>query len=275
MPAPDPALVAACEAAELDAFADILAAAPPALRETFGLMSARIAGALAIASHTLEKRMYNHVFSLGVSSPVTGADLDAIEAFFSRAHSPSCRISLAPGANGEGLAAALESRGFRPEAPWLRLCRDTSPCERPEAAYAVRELAPADGLAFGLLVTSTFAHPEAVAPWLAALAGRERWRVFGAFDADALVACGALHVSGDAGWLGLGATHQAHRGRGAQSALIAARLDAARAMGVRLLAVETTDDTPETPNPSTHNLRRLGFRDLYPRRNWVKVLRGN
>jgi hypothetical protein len=33
-------------------------------------------------------------------------------------------------------------------------------------------------------------------------------------------------------------------------------------------------DTPEKPNPSTHNPQRLGFRDLYDRVNWVKMLRG-
>ncbi len=32
-------------------------------------------------------------------------------------------------------------------------------------------------------------------------------------------------------------------------------------------------DTPEKPNPSTHNLRRLGFRDRYRRANWVLMLR--
>ena len=34
--------------------------------------------------------------------------------------------------------------------------------------------------------------------------------------------------------------------------------------------VETADDTPEKPNPSTHNLVRLGFEVAYRRRNWVK-----
>jgi GNAT superfamily N-acetyltransferase len=63
------------------------------------------------------------------------------------------------------------------------------------------------------------------------------------------------------------------RGRGAQSALIAARLEAARRAGCHWACVETSADTPEKPNPSTHNLRRLGFTDAYERPNWVKVLR--
>ena len=51
-----------------------------------------------------------------------------------------------------------------------------------------------------------------------------------------------------------------------------ARLQAARDAGCRWCVVETAADTPEKPNHSTHNLRRMGFRDAYERPNWVKVL---
>jgi hypothetical protein len=49
-------------------------------------------------------------------------------------------------------------------------------------------------------------------------------------------------------------------------------MELARALGCRMIAVETAADTPEKPNPSTHNLRRLGFELLYERVNWVKGL---
>jgi GNAT superfamily N-acetyltransferase len=276
-PAPDPDRVAACEAAEQAAFASILDAAPRALAGSLGLRRATFAGALAIASRSLQKRMYNHVFGLGVHAPAEAADLDALEAFFAGAGAASARVALAPGAHALGLAAALEARGFHAEDRWLRLWRDTAPLASaagpPRTPLVVRELGRADGEAFGRLLPAVFAHPEGVAPWFATLPGRDGWRVFGAFDGDALTACSALFVAGRTGWLGLAATLPAHRRLGAQSALIAARIDAARDAGVRLLAVETADDTAEKPNPSTHNLRRLGFADFYPRTNWVKVLR--
>ena len=88
-----------------------------------------------------------------------------------------------------------------------------------------------------------------------------------------MVACGATYREGTDGWVGLGGTRAAWRGRGAQSAIIAARVAAAHRDGVRLLAVETGMDTPEKPNSSTHNLRRLGFTDSYARPIWLKVLR--
>ena len=95
----------------------------------------------------------------------------------------------------------------------------------------------------------------------------------GAFDGGELIACAGLYLAGEAAWLGLAATRPTHRRRGAQTALIARRIAIAHAAGVHTLAAETTEDTRVKPNPSTHNLRRLGFRDHYRRPNWVKVLR--
>ena len=74
MSAPDPALVAVCEDAESAAFASLIAAAPQGLAASLGLVHTRVADALAVASRSLEKRMYNHVFGLGVQGPVAAAD---------------------------------------------------------------------------------------------------------------------------------------------------------------------------------------------------------
>jgi hypothetical protein len=59
------------------------------------------------------------------------------------------------------------------------------------------------------------------------------------------------------------------QGRGAQSALIAARMRAAIDAGCGLLVAETGDEQPGEHNTSLHNLLRLGFRVLYKRQNWV------
>jgi len=275
MSAPDPALVALCEGAEAAAFASLIAAAPPALAASLGLVQTRIAGALAVASRSLEKRMYNHVFALGVPAPVKAADLDELERFFTDAGSKSCRVALVPSRRSAALVDALAARGFAPADVWQCLARDGAPpppVPEPEG-LKVRELRRADAVAFGSLLLSSFSHPEQVGPWFDRLVGRAHWRLVGAFDGDALVACAALYLAGEAAWLGLAATRPTHRRRGAQTALIARRIAIAHAAGVRTLAVETTQDTPEKPNPSTHNLRRLGFRDHYLRPNWVKLLR--
>jgi ribosomal protein S18 acetylase RimI-like enzyme len=58
------------------------------------------------------------------------------------------------------------------------------------------------------------------------------------------------------------------RGRGAQSALVAARVRAAAELGLRWLVVETAQEVPEG-NSSLHNVRRLGFETQYERGQWV------
>jgi hypothetical protein len=59
------------------------------------------------------------------------------------------------------------------------------------------------------------------------------------------------------------------QGRGAQSALIAARMRTAIEAGCELLVAETGDEKPGEHNTSLRNLLRLGFRVLYKRRNWI------
>jgi len=67
----------------------------------------------------------------------------------------------------------------------------------------------------------------------------------------------------------MAATRADARGQGLQTALIARRIEAARAAGCRHLVVETALDRPEKPSVSARNLRRMGFRDAYERPNWI------
>lgn len=66
-----------------------------------------------------------------------------------------------------------------------------------------------------------------------------------------------------------GATLPRARGRGAQSALIAARALAARAAGCDWLVAETFAERPGEHNSSLRNMLRAGMTTRYERRNWV------
>ena len=80
---------------------------------------------------------------------------------------------------------------------------------------------------------------------------------------------GALFVHGPCGQLSGAATLPEARGRGAQSALMAARIALARDLGLSYVTAETGSETPENPNPSLHNMHRAGLETLYERRNWL------
>ena len=81
-----------------------------------------------------------------------------------------------------------------------------------------------------------------------------------------------MFVTEDVAWLGFGATLEAARGRGGQSAMFATRLADARAQGCRWAVTETGEETEEEPvNHSYRNMLRSGFRLAYARRNWVRT----
>jgi hypothetical protein len=75
-----------------------------------------------------------------------------------------------------------------------------------------------------------------------------------------LAAVGALAMYGDVGYIAIGATSASHRNRGAQGALMARRLRDGAALGARIFVTETGMETSEEPNPSYHNMMRLGSR---------------
>ena len=90
-----------------------------------------------------------------------------------------------------------------------------------------------------------------------------------ALAGDLAVAGAALGYSGGIGWLGIGATRPEHRQKGAQSALLAARIEAGRARGAEGFTTETGRPLPGEAGPSFANIQRAGFRIAYDRPNWA------
>jgi GNAT superfamily N-acetyltransferase len=111
--------------------------------------------------------------------------------------------------------------------------------------------------------------PGALEDWLAQLPGREGWLCFVAFDGDEPAGAGALFVTGTVGWLGIGATVPKHRGKGAQSAVIAKRIEAAAALGCEILVSETGKPVDGRAGPP-YRLVRAGFESAYVRRNYER-----
>lgn len=69
------------------------------------------------------------------------------------------------------------------------------------------------------------------------------------------------------GGSGFGATRPQYRGRGAQGAILAARIERARELGLRRLATETGAPRDDGTGPSYRNILRAGFREIEVRPN--------
>jgi GNAT superfamily N-acetyltransferase len=135
--------------------------------------------------------------------------------------------------------------------------------------YRIAVAETGDAKAFAEVATIGFGMPPQWRPWLAASVGRAGWRHYLAWKDSKPVACAALFVRGDAGWLGVATTVPAARGRGAQGALLARRIEDGLALGCRWFVTETGEETPERPNPSFRNMIRAGFKVAYHRQNYM------
>jgi GNAT superfamily N-acetyltransferase len=222
---------------------------------------------LAIATDSSPSLIVNRTMGVGLAEPADDRLLDAIAAHYGadREHA----IHVAPHARPGDLAARLRSRGYGHYFSWVKWWRDGSPAPAVETTLRIAPATPADAGAVAGLMTVVFDQPPSLGQATAEKIGAPGWRHFLAWDDTTAVAIGAVHIAEGGAWFGVAGTLPSHRRRGAQLALLGARIEAAREAGCELLVVETGPDSAERPNPSYHNVERAGFRIAYERASWV------
>jgi GNAT superfamily N-acetyltransferase len=252
------------ELGELEAFRDLYAAAPPDL----GARTTEIGGALCLRLEPLSAvTMFNRVLCLGVETPATNEQLDAALDFV---QGVQAYVTVAPEAEPQDLGERLEARGLPRERGWTKFLRSTA--EPPRARTELRVERDESGEAFGEAAQRGFEVPQFFRGWLSRLADRDGWQCFVAYDGDAPAAAGALFVAGRVGWIGIGATVPEQRGNGGQSALLAARIEAASAASCEVVVTETGEPGDGLPNGSYRNIVRAGFEPVYVRANYLAAI---
>ena len=121
---------------------------------------------------------------------------------------------------------------------------------------------------FGSMTCTGFGFPQALTSLWSAIVGAAGWSCFFALLDDRPVGPGAMYATGGHAWLGGGATLPEYRGRGAQKALIHARLDDGRSHGVTHFVVETAAPSADGQDVSHANLVNAGFEQAYIRKNF-------
>ena len=259
-------LVREIERIERDAWADLYAAAPDHVRATLGVEARRIGESLIMICPGIDNLQFNRVNGLGVFTPARGEEIDEAIAAFDAAGVKDWVIHFADGAENFELASAPRDLSPHPCA-WAKFARDTAPGNQIATVLQIREVGADEADRFGETAAEGFGMPQVVGDWLSALPGREKWKCFVAFDGAAPVGAGALFIDGANAWLGIGATLAGHRGRGAQPAILSARIDAARAAGCQILTTETGVPNAGEAGPSYSNIHRAGFLVAYLRPN--------
>lgn len=217
---------------------------------------AELIGGAVCVSHPLVP-----IMELNRALPVGDVvDVDAIASWFGGRH------SIGVGLERSELAHELEERGYEPARTWMKFERDATPA--PSVGTDLRVEETLDAGLFGDLAAQGFGMPTEAAAAIALIVGAPGWNCFVAWAGDEPAASGVLYADGTSAWIGVGSTRSDFRRRGAQNALLAARIDAARALGATLLTTETGELLPDLPASSYRSILRAGFREAYLRPNW-------
>jgi GNAT superfamily N-acetyltransferase len=224
------------------AIADTFAAAPPRL----GFTAEVVAGATCLRAPGVPSRELNRVHG-----PIP--DVAAVLAHYGGGMHIVC-------GDHDGLA----DHGYTSGYPWMKFARATDPEASAPTDLVVEQVGPQGAIDFARPVRTAFGMPDFFDAWLRELPGRTGWTCVVAYDGERPVGAGALYADGDHAWCGLGGTLPEARGRGAQSAILAARVALAARAGARTVSTETGVGG----GPSYRNILRAGFAERYERPNW-------
>jgi GNAT superfamily N-acetyltransferase len=259
------------EMAEAEVYAEVYGVARDWAGSALGAEVAEIGGGIATALTGFDIGFFNRTIGLGIAQEMTPDDVDAVVDFYDGLDRATSVIQLAPQAKPSNATDWLAERGFAPSRRWAKLWRPVDEPAQTSTPLAIRRAeGPEDEAAFERVISEAFGFPAAIGSLASAVIGRPGWTHYLGFDGRGAVCAAAMRVLGDYAWLGYGATLESFRGRGGQSAMFAARLRDAAALGCRIALTETGEETADAPNPSYRNMKRLGFRDAYMRRNWVR-----
>jgi GNAT superfamily N-acetyltransferase len=213
-----------------------------------------------------ESPMLNRIVGLGVDEPATEAAVDAaLEALAGTTH----YVALSPGARPPDLAEWLQARSLEPGWGWMQFRRGVEDVPASRTDLELVEVDASAALTFAHVVRVAYGLPIEVEPFLARIVDTP-WQAWLALAGDEPAAAAALFADGPGAYLSFAATLPEHRGRGAQSALLATRIRRARELGCRWVATETGEQRPDHPSGSYRNILRAGFAEQYVVANWRK-----
>ncbi|MFD3505449.1 GNAT family N-acetyltransferase [Streptomyces sp. NPDC058676] len=264
------------ELTEIMAYTDFATSASTSVREALGLSSLHVGSTRALAIREDPSHFFNRAGGFGVDGPITGDGLVRVCDFYRERGVSQGSLLIAPPLLPPDWAATAAKLGLTEGSRFTKLGCDivTLPTAVDRAALdpgwrvGVVEAHQACEWATVMMTTFGFTTPDMI-EMAASCVGKANWRQYAAWAGERIVAVGSVFLNGECADMFGGATLPEARGRGAQSALLTARVRAARAEGCRWLVAETGVEGPGEHNPSLRNMVRVGFEPLYERATWL------
>jgi GNAT superfamily N-acetyltransferase len=269
------------EASEAEALFLMLDGVAEPHRSVLGTSAVRFDGGVVLAMSNDPVNYWNKALGFGFDSAISGHLVQRIVDRFVKCRVTSATIQIAPHVIPTDWDTISARHGLTAESAWVKLVGvvTAEPAAEPKTALErtadpmgelrIGPVDPGDIPEWAHVIFTGFGMPSEHLPsLLVAAASSPSTHAFAAWDGDRMVAGASLVVRGEVGHLAGAATLASHRGRGAQSALIAARVGAARDAGVCTLYAETGKPDRAGENSSLNNLIRAGLWPLYDRVNW-------
>jgi GNAT superfamily N-acetyltransferase len=196
------------------------------------------------------------------ASGLSVADLLGMARLFEVAGIDRHFVWLSPGPDADVVREWLKTRGAV-KVPWTRYptLLHAAPAPEPRvSALLVREISRREIDAAGIGTGTGTGHAAILDGYLQSL-GRPGFQHFAAYAQNQIIATAALAHFEDMAYLTYACTAESYRRRGAQTALIAARIAAAKRLGCQLIASQTLTMLED----SFANLQRAGFVEVYER----------
>jgi GNAT superfamily N-acetyltransferase len=203
--------------------------------------------------------------AMGLRGPVTADQLDAIEAHLRPSGAGPRQLEVCPFAD-PGLFALLAGRGYRVnewQLVWTRPVPN-APEPPPPPDLVVRRVERGEEELYCRVVLEGFLEtpnvPDSAIALMLPAAFAEGYELYLALSGDEPIGGASLCVSDGVAFVNGSGVRPAFRRRGAQGALIRARLDRARALGCSMACSNTQPGTA-----SRRNMERHGFSVEYPK----------
>ncbi|WP_106322723.1 GNAT family N-acetyltransferase [Actinoplanes italicus] len=208
--------------------------------------------------------------AVGFEAPPTAGLIEEIVAHFRARDVEVARFVLPAYAETPEWPAIAEKHGLTAGETGLKLAmRAPLPYFTPHTDLRTARIAPDERERWATLMWGVFdmEFEANIAVTVSAL-DDPAFEAYACWDGDEMVATGLVWLGPDSAHLSSGATLASHRRRGAQQALLAARVEAARRAGCSLV-VNESGVAAEGYNDSARNQIRVGFTPQYSRRTWT------
>jgi hypothetical protein len=219
-----------------------------------------------VALCAVDRGDFNRVIALGIDEPTRPEELDAVVSFYREHGQENFVIEVTPLTRPPELADWAAARGMvRAATGTFKMWRPVDPALVVPADIEVRRLGPDDTeavIAVNTAAWGAWSTAVSVDAWFAATMGSAGVQHYGVFEAERLVAAGALFIGDGLGWFGFDATHPRYQGRKLRQAISAVRLADAVAQGCRIVHAESAV-------PPGRRALNDGWRLLYEKQNYA------